>query len=112
MSDARRVVLIGAGDQAREALDVFAEANRAGASWEVLGVVVEPGHHPADHAPAGAPILGRYVGHRAGHAVTNKLLRVLFSDPTAFEMVECDARMTARLPGAGLNRADGANLAA
>ena len=65
-----------------------------------------------DLSLAGAPILGRYVGHRAGHAVTNKLLRVLFSDPTAFEMVECDARMTARLPGAGLNRADGANLAA
>ena len=65
-----------------------------------------------DLSLAGAPILGRYVGHRAGHAMTNQLLHALFADPTAFEMVECDAAMTARLPGAGLNRADGANLAA
>lgn len=65
-----------------------------------------------DLSLAGAPILGRYVGQRAGHAMTNKLLRALFADPTAFEMVECDARMTARLPGAGLNRADGAKVAA
>ncbi|MCV6592498.1 MAG: UDP-3-O-acyl-N-acetylglucosamine deacetylase [Silicimonas sp.] len=65
-----------------------------------------------DLSLAGAPILGRYVGLRAGHGITNKLLRALFADPTAFEMVECDAAMTARLPGAGLGRADGANLAA
>lgn len=65
-----------------------------------------------DLSLAGAPILGRYIGQRAGHAMTNQLLRALFADPTAFEMVECDAAMTARLPGAGLNRADGANLAA
>lgn len=65
-----------------------------------------------DLALAGGPILGRYVGQRAGHALTNKLLRALFADPTAYELVECDAAMTARLPGAGLNRADGASLAA
>ena len=65
-----------------------------------------------DLSLAGAPILGRYVGQRAGHALTNKLLRTLFADPTAYELVECDAAMTARLPGAGLNRTDGASIAA
>jgi UDP-3-O-[3-hydroxymyristoyl] N-acetylglucosamine deacetylase len=29
---------------------------------------------------AGAPILGRFHGHRAGHALNNKLLRALFAD--------------------------------
>lgn len=65
-----------------------------------------------DLALAGAPILGRYVGHRAGHAMTNKLLRALFGDPDAYEMVECDASMAARLPGAGLRRTDSARIAA
>ncbi|NNE78692.1 MAG: UDP-3-O-acyl-N-acetylglucosamine deacetylase [Silicimonas sp.] len=65
-----------------------------------------------DLALAGAPILGRYVGHRAGHAMTNRLLRALFADPSAFELVECDASMTARLPGAGLRRSDGIGHAA
>ena len=65
-----------------------------------------------DLALAGAPILGRYVGHRAGHAMTNKLLRALFSDPTAFEMVECSPKMVARLPGAGLKSSDIGQFAA
>ena len=55
---------------------------------------------------AGAPILGRYVGRRAGHAMTNKLLRKLFADPTAFEMVECDPVMAKKLPGAGVSKSD------
>ncbi|MEM6477687.1 MAG: UDP-3-O-acyl-N-acetylglucosamine deacetylase [Pseudomonadota bacterium] len=59
-----------------------------------------------DLALAGAPILGRYVGHRAGHAVTNQLLRKLFETPRAFRMVECDAQAAARLPGAGVTRED------
>jgi len=58
MSEARRVVVIGAGDQAREALEVFEQANAAGASWQVLGCVVEPGHHADGYAPAGVPVLG------------------------------------------------------
>jgi UDP-3-O-[3-hydroxymyristoyl] N-acetylglucosamine deacetylase len=37
---------------------------------------------------AGAPILGRYVGHCAGHALHNKLLRALFADRSAWRMVE------------------------
>lgn len=65
-----------------------------------------------DLALAGAPILGRYIGHRSGHAMTNRLLRALFADPTTFEMVECDDRMAARLPGAGVSMADRAGIAA
>ena len=34
-----------------------------------------------DLALAGGPILGRYTGERAGHALTNRLLRALFADP-------------------------------
>ncbi len=59
-----------------------------------------------DLALAGAPILGRYVGVRAGHSITNQLLRSLFANPESFRMVECDAATAARLPGAGVTRAD------
>jgi len=33
---------------------------------------------------AGAPIVGRYEGYRAGHALNNQLLHALFADPTAW----------------------------
>ena len=33
---------------------------------------------------AGSPIIGRFVGHRSGHALNNKLLRALFADATAW----------------------------
>ncbi len=59
-----------------------------------------------DLALAGSPILGRYEGHRAGHALTNRLLRTLFARPGAFRMVTCDGQMACRLPGAGLRQAD------
>ncbi|RVV98624.1 UDP-3-O-acyl-N-acetylglucosamine deacetylase [Mesobaculum littorinae] len=59
-----------------------------------------------DLALAGAPILGRYTGNRAGHAMTNALLRALFARPGAQRLVTCTAPMAARLPGAGLSRAD------
>lgn len=52
---------------------------------------------------AGAPILGHYHGFRAGHALTNDLLRAIFADPECYEVVECDAEMAARLPGAGVH---------
>lgn len=55
-----------------------------------------------DLALAGAPLLAHYQGSRAGHALTNTLLRALFTRPDAFEVVECDAEMCARLPGAGV----------
>jgi UDP-3-O-[3-hydroxymyristoyl] N-acetylglucosamine deacetylase len=56
-----------------------------------------------DLALAGAPILGAYTGHRAGHALTNDLLRKLFATPGAFRMLVCDAKSAARLPGAGVH---------
>ncbi len=52
---------------------------------------------------AGSPILGHYQGFRAGHALTNDLLRALFDRTDAFEMVECDSEMSSRLPGAGVH---------
>ena len=55
---------------------------------------------------AGGPILGRYTGHKAGHALTNKLLRALFSQPSAWRWVECDTKIAARLPGVGVSPAD------
>ncbi len=55
-----------------------------------------------DLALAGGPILGRYVGERAGHSLTNTLLRALFDTPGAFRMVICDGAEAARLPGQGL----------
>ena len=65
-----------------------------------------------DLALAGAPILGHYTGTRAGHAMTNLLLRALFADPTAYRLVECDDDLVARLPGAGLSREDRPAIAA
>ncbi len=59
-----------------------------------------------DLALAGAPILGLYTGYRAGHAMTNRLLRKLFARPDAFRMVVCGPETAGRLPGAGLDRAD------
>lgn len=55
-----------------------------------------------DLALAGAPLLVRYTGHRAGHAMTNKLLRALFADPTAWEWETCSPALEDRLPGAGV----------
>jgi UDP-3-O-[3-hydroxymyristoyl] N-acetylglucosamine deacetylase len=54
-----------------------------------------------DMALAGAPIIGRYVGHRAGHALTNSLLRAMFANSKCFEVVTCDHDTAALLPGAG-----------
>lgn len=61
---------------------------------------------------AGAPLLARYEGHKAGHAMTAALLKTLFARPEAFRIVECDSVQSARLPGAGLSRADAPALAA
>ena len=55
-----------------------------------------------DLALAGAPVFGHYTGNRAGHTLTNQLLRELFATPDAVRMVTCDADMAERLPGAGL----------
>ena len=55
-----------------------------------------------DLALAGAPLIGHYTGERAGHTVTNQLLRELFATPGAVRMITCDAQMASRLPGHGL----------
>lgn len=55
-----------------------------------------------DLALAGAPLIGRYTGVRAGHSLTNTLLRNLFATPDAVRMVVCDRSTAARLPGYGL----------
>jgi len=55
---------------------------------------------------AGAPILGRYKGLRAGHAVTNALLHALFADSSSWRWVTCDAQIASQLPGVGVSKAD------
>lgn len=55
-----------------------------------------------DLALAGAPILGRYQGVRAGHAMTNKLLHALFADPLAYRIRTLEPSEARYLPGAGL----------
>ncbi|MGY6412173.1 MAG: UDP-3-O-acyl-N-acetylglucosamine deacetylase [Alkalilacustris sp.] len=64
-----------------------------------------------DLALAGAPILGRYSGVRAGHALTAALVARLFATPEAWEWVEADAAMLARLPCAGADCARRARAA-
>lgn len=59
-----------------------------------------------DLALAGGPILGRYTGVRAGHALTNRLLRALFATPGAVELVDCGAPFGGKLPGVGVQRSD------
>jgi UDP-3-O-[3-hydroxymyristoyl] N-acetylglucosamine deacetylase len=56
-----------------------------------------------DLALAGGPVIGRYIGVRAGHAVTNMLLRKLFATPDAVRMISCDDQQLHRLPGHGLH---------
>ncbi len=63
-----------------------------------------------DLALAAAPIIGRYTGHRAGHALTNALVRAIYNTPGAFRMVDCDAVASAKLPGTGVSIRDIAGL--
>jgi UDP-3-O-[3-hydroxymyristoyl] N-acetylglucosamine deacetylase len=59
-----------------------------------------------DLALAGAPLLARYTGNRAGHSLTNKLLRALFAQPDSFVWVNVDAATARRLPGVGVKAGD------
>lgn len=52
-----------------------------------------------DLALAGAPIMGRYTGVRAGHGVTNRLLRKLFATPSAYRLESCQPADVQGLPG-------------
>lgn len=56
-----------------------------------------------DLALAGAPLSARFVGHRSGHALNNRLLRALFADASAWRWVEPGLAadgMATRLPAA------------
>ncbi|WP_323037326.1 UDP-3-O-acyl-N-acetylglucosamine deacetylase [Pararhodobacter sp.] len=65
-----------------------------------------------DLAVAGAPILGRYVGHRAGHTLTGRLVRALLADPLAYEWVAVGGARAHSMPGAGVSAKDLARHAA
>ena len=54
-----------------------------------------------DLALAGMPLLARYVGVRAGHALTGRLLARLFDTPEAWDIVTLSPAQVRRLPGAG-----------
>lgn len=76
-----------------------------------LRYVDEPVRHKmldvvGDLALVGGPILGRYTGKRAGHALTNRLLRALFADASAWRMVECGPQTMGKLPGVGVHAGD------
>lgn len=59
-----------------------------------------------DLSLAGGPVLGRYTGVRAGHAMTNRLLRLLFSTPGAWRIDDCIGTTGGKLPGVGVARSD------
>lgn len=59
-----------------------------------------------DLSLAGAPLLARYTGIKAGHALTNRLLRTLFATPGAFEYDDCDPLAGGKLPGVGVHHGD------
>ena len=60
---------------------------------------------------AGAPIIGLYEGHRAGHSLTNGLLHALMAEPDAWRLEECDDAAAALLPGSNIHPADLAAVA-
>jgi UDP-3-O-[3-hydroxymyristoyl] N-acetylglucosamine deacetylase len=57
-----------------------------------------------DLALAGAPLRGRFVGHRSGHGLNNRLLRALFADPANWRGVPAPARAATAAEGAAAAR--------
>jgi len=56
-----------------------------------------------DLALAGAALSARFVGHRSGHALNNRLLRALFADRSAWRMMEGEVALdgaSMRMPAA------------
>jgi UDP-3-O-[3-hydroxymyristoyl] N-acetylglucosamine deacetylase len=51
-----------------------------------------------DLALAGAPLRARFIGHRPGHALNNRLLRALFADARNWRRVEADETVSTPLP--------------
>lgn len=45
-----------------------------------------------DLALLGAPLIGRYVGHKSGHALNTRLASALLDNPRAYEVIEFKAR--------------------
>jgi UDP-3-O-[3-hydroxymyristoyl] N-acetylglucosamine deacetylase len=43
-----------------------------------------------DLALAGSPIQGRFVAHKTGHALNNRLVRALFANPASWRFVQAD----------------------
>jgi UDP-3-O-[3-hydroxymyristoyl] N-acetylglucosamine deacetylase len=56
-----------------------------------------------DLALAGAPLQGRFVAHKTGHALNNRLLRAVFADAANWRMVSAD--MIGRASYAAMARA-------
>ncbi len=63
-----------------------------------------------DMSLAGAPIMGTYRAHKAGHALTNTLLRKLFSMEGAYVVEKADYAADLRLPGMQLKERDLASV--
>jgi UDP-3-O-[3-hydroxymyristoyl] N-acetylglucosamine deacetylase len=59
-----------------------------------------------DLAVAGAPVIGRYMGFRTGHALTGRLLRAVMADAGAYERILITPDQAHSLPGAGLRMQD------
>ena len=55
-----------------------------------------------DLALAGLPLLAHYTGHKAGHTLTNLLLRELFATKGGYRIRECSEELAQKLPGAGV----------
>ena len=51
------------------------------------------------------------MGEKAGHSLTNTLLRALFQTPGAVRTILCDAEQADRLPGQGLVLSEIPNVA-
>jgi UDP-3-O-[3-hydroxymyristoyl] N-acetylglucosamine deacetylase len=60
---------------------------------------------------AGAPLIGRFVGRCAGHALHNKLLRALFADPASWRFVTSDEMLDEAVPVRRVAAVGGASLA-
>lgn len=63
-----------------------------------------------DMSLAGAPILGSYRAHKAGHAMTNSLLRLLFANEDAYVLEDADHSADLKLPGMQLKARDLASV--
>jgi len=63
-----------------------------------------------DMSLAGAPIMGSYRGHKAGHALTNALLRKLFAMEGAYVVETADHSADQHLPGMQLKARDLASV--